>query len=386
MSSTLLHDLTPHFPEFAQFHSTPDLESSQLYQELLPEIERVLEAYEYGEYAAPAAPKSRYRVVAWNIERGTHFQEIVEILKKHPELSRADIYLITEADLGMARSHNRNIAQELAEALQLNYFFAPSYLNLSKGCGHEAEYDGENTLGIHGNAILSRYPLTNFRTVKMPNGKDKMKGREKRIGHQRALVCDIALGDRQLTTACIHLDAHSTRHHRVTQMNCVLDSLREVPKDQATLIGGDWNTSTYNSHRAVSAIIGFWVRIAMGVDNMICNHYPHPDRFWEKKLFERLKAEGFNLDRWNEVGEGTLVYDIKDPNQFKNLREWIPNFCFRFIEWSLREHNGICGFKLDWLAGRNVTPSNPRVIDGLYMGNKKVSDHEAIMADFKMPS
>lgn len=384
MSSSLLHDLTPHFPEFAQFRSTPDLESSNLYQELLPDIERVLESYECGAYAPAVGPKSRYRVVAWNIERGSHFQEIVEILKKHPELSGADIYLITEADLGMARSRNRNVAQELARKLNLNYFFAPSYLNLSKGCSHESEYDGENTLGIHGNAILSRYPMSQFRTIKMPNGKDKMKGLEKRIGHQRALVCDIDTGDRVLTAACIHLDAHSKRRHRVKQMNCVLDVLRDVPPKQATLIGGDWNTSTYNSHRAVSAITGFWVRVAMGVDNMVRNHYPRPDHFWEKNLFTRLREEGFDYNRWNQVDTGTLVYDIKDPRQFKNLREWIPKFCFRFIEWSLREQNGICGFKLDWLAGRHLTPSNARVIDGLYLGGIKASDHEAILADFKL--
>ena len=384
MRSSLIHDLTPHFSDFAQHHSTNDLEASELYRSLKPAIEKILGAHEAGNFAPTAAPKTDYRVVSWNIERGSRFKEIVELLSSHVDLAGADIYLITEADLGMARSYNRNVAKELARALELNYVFVPSYLNLSKGCGHEQEFEEENTLGIHGNAILSRYPLSNFRTIKMPNGKDKMKGREKRIGSQASLVCDVHLGDKTMTTACIHLDAHSSQQRRVEQMNCVLRELHPLPEDQPTLIGGDWNTSTYNSSRAIHAIIGFWVRMSMGIDNMMINHYPHPDRYWEKNLFKTLEMAGFDYKNWNELGVNTLSYDIKDPNQFKNLREWIPKFCFRFIEWSVRNHNGICGFKLDWMAGRKLQPARPRVISNLRVGNVKPSDHEAIVADFRL--
>jgi len=327
-------------------------------------------------------PKERYRAVAWNIERGTHLEGIIKTLKTHPELSGADLYLITEADLGMARSHNRNVARELAEALQLNYFFAPSYLNLSKGCGHEKEFDGENTLGIHGNTILSRYPLQNFRTVELPSGKDKMKGNEKRIGHQRALIADIALGNTTLTTSCIHLDAHSSQKRRTEQLRCVLNALEGTTCP--TLIGGDWNTSTYNSSRAIHAVIGFWIRVFMGTGNMIRNHYPYPDRFWEKELFTMLETHGFDYQKWNELGVGTIIYNVKDIQQYKNLSEWIPQWCFRFIEWSLKEHNGLCPLKLDWFAGKNLTPTKPKVIDNLVVNGTKLSDHEAIVTDFSL--
>ncbi len=383
MSHTLSHDLTNHFPEFARFNSTPDLESSSLFQQLKPQIMKVLEGFEHESFAPTAAPKQNYKAVAWNIERGRHYKGVRSILGEHPEIADADIFLLTECDLGMARSENRHVARQLAEELNLNYFFAPSYINLSKGCGHEVEYDGENTLGIHGNAIFSRYPLSNFRTADLPNGKDKMKGNEKRIGQQKALVADVELGNQTVTVACAHLDAHSSQNRRAEQLSCVIDLIEKSGEPHPIILGGDWNTSTYNSSRAIHAIIGFWVRVCSGIDNMIVNHYPHPDRFWEKKLFEMLEERGFDYKNANKYGAGTLIYDIKDPEQEKNLKEWVPPWCFRFIEWALRNHNGRLEFKLDWLAGRKLETFNPKVIENVVVDGKRSSDHAAITTEFR---
>lgn len=384
MSSALTHDLACYFPHLAEYNSSETLHASQIYRELEDRIARILQGYEYQDLVPPAEPKTRYRAVAWNIERGAHLEGIISLLKTHPALRDADLYLITEADLGMARSQNRHIARELASALQLNYYFAPSYLNLSKGCGHEIEIAGENSLGIHGNAILSRYPLTHLHTIALPNGKDKMKGKEKRIGNQRALIADVELGGQKITVSCIHLDAHSSQKHRATQMRSVLDALAQGAENQPMLIGGDWNTSTYNSSRAIHAIIGFWIRVLMGVGNMIRNHYPYPERFWEKELFALLTARGFDYEHCNEVGVGTLAYNIYDIKQYKNLGDWIPQWCFRFIEWSLRKHNGRCSFKLDWFATRGLSPHQPKVVPNLVVNGTRVSDHDAIVTEFSL--
>lgn len=383
MSENLTHDLTPFFPEFARFNSTRDLESSSLFQELRPKIESVLESYEKGCFAPTHASKEAYRAVAWNIERGRHYSGVRTILAEHPEIANADLFLITECDLGMARSGNLYVARNLAEDLKLNYFFAPSYINLSKGCGHEVEYDGDNTLGIHGSTIFSRYPMSNYKTIRLPGGKDKMKGNEKRIGSQRALVVDVHLGNQTITAACIHLDAHSSQQRRAEQIRCVLDVINESKTNHPVLIGGDWNTSTYNSSRTVHAVIGFWIRVAIGVDNMIRNHYPYPDRYWEKELFEMIENYGYDYKSANVEGVGTLAYDIKDFEQERNLRDWIPNWCFRFIEWSLRNHNGRLQFKLDWFAGRTLKTFNPQVIENVVVDGKRASDHFVISTDFK---
>jgi endonuclease/exonuclease/phosphatase family metal-dependent hydrolase len=398
------HDLHPHIPSLLDFHSTKSLEESELYRELKPRILKVLNSYELETLAPPAPAEPYYRAVAWNIERGMRFEEIIHFLKNHPVLSTADILLITEADLGMARSGNRNVAREIAEKLKMNYFFAPSYLNLAKGCGIEHEFEGENEIGIHGNAILSRYPIHKPRIVPLPNTHDKMKGREKRIGNQRALVATIDLAGEPLRVGCVHLDVRSTQKHRRLQLQKVVEAINAEQQENPTsgfagagvLIGGDWNTSTYDSHSTLSAIIGFWVRVFMGTGNMIRNHYLKPDGFFERKLFRMLEESGFDYKGCNEIGVGTNHYSVEDIKQFKNLREWIPLWCFKCIEWALKDHGGRCSFKLDWFAQKRLKilkegevssdrkgPSfSPKVIGNLIHNGQSASDHDAIVVDF----
>ena len=74
-----------------------------------------------------------------------------------------------------------------------NYAFAPVYVALQKGSGVESESEGENTKSIHGLALFSRWPMKNVHAIPLPNGKDKMWGKEKRLGYLRALIADIPL-------------------------------------------------------------------------------------------------------------------------------------------------------------------------------------------------
>src|SRR5581483_9178592 len=120
---------------------------------------------------APA--RSRYRFVAWNIERGTQYDAQLQAFRSHPYLQRCDVLLITEADAGMARSGNRMVAEALARALEMAQVFAPCYIALGKGSGVERQSAGENRFGLHGNAILSRYPLRDVRLIPLDNGVDK---------------------------------------------------------------------------------------------------------------------------------------------------------------------------------------------------------------------
>src|SRR4051794_15348309 len=99
----------------------------------------------------------------------------------------------------MARSGNLAVAREIARELRMHYAFAPCYLNLTKGAGVEYDAPGENRTGLHGNAILSRYPLGRLRMIALENGIDKMAGREKRIGQQAALAADVLLPDGPVT-------------------------------------------------------------------------------------------------------------------------------------------------------------------------------------------
>ena len=88
--------------------------------------------------------------------------------------------------------------------------------------------------------------------IVLKNGKDKMRGREKRLGRQTAVAADVVFPNGWVTAVSAHLDANSTQAHRRDQMRDILNAIGD---DAPAVIGGDWNTTTYNSSRAFYAII-----------------------------------------------------------------------------------------------------------------------------------
>jgi endonuclease/exonuclease/phosphatase family metal-dependent hydrolase len=340
---------------------------------------------------APVVPSSsgqgqrQINVTAWNIERGKRLEGVVSVLNTHPQIKDSDLLLLTELDYGMARTSNRFVAREIAQELMMNYAFAPCYLSLVKGNGSELNVEGENTQALHGNALFSRYPLINAHSFALPNGIDKFRGKEKRLGCQRAVVADVDHPAGMFRAVSLHLDAHSTQRHRRRQMQLVLDHVESLRPRLPILIGGDWNTSGYNSKRAFYTIAGFWRRVMMGVGHVLRNHYVHPERWFERDLFGELERRGFNYRDLNEMGVGTLHYDVKNIAVHESLADWVPVWCFKFLHWSLREYDGRASLKLDWFAGRHIAPVDREslgVIGNLVDKEGALSDHDAIVLSF----
>ena len=388
LSGGLAHSLGPFFSQLSGFNSTAALQASPLYARLQSEIERVLKTVIREDLAPPtSASRSSIRTAAWNIERGTHLEGVIRVLRDHPLLRDSDILFLTELDLGMARSNNRMVAQEIARALKLNYAFTPCYIALNKGSGLESEVPGENTQAIHGNALFSRHPLREAHAIAMPNGKDLMWGKEKRLGYQQAVVAivDHPLGS--VRAVSLHLDAHSTQKHRYRQMKIVLDHVQKLDPVLPVLIGGDWNTSTYNSRRALYSILGYCRRVLMGVRHVLEYHNPYPDRWFERHLFRELERQGYQYQNLNEPGVCTLHYNIQDLAANQRMGDWIPAWCFWFITWALQRTDGRCSIKLDWFAGKGISPdpnNPPRVVTDVHGEEDLLSDHDPIVLDFQL--
>ncbi|MBK9215389.1 MAG: hypothetical protein IPM59_07270 [Chloracidobacterium sp.] len=409
--SILEHDLNRHFSELLKFDSKPELETSSLWPEVRDEVERIMNAVVSeppasagGQFAGKESPRrkpaasdsnwppayaggSALHALAWNLERGIQFDGIANALATHPALTNKDVLMLPELDHGMARSGNRFVPTELAKRLGLNYAFAPVYIALQKGSGVEAQMEGENTLSIHGLAMMSPWPMANVHAVPLPNGKDKMWGKEKRLGWLRALIADIEHPAGTFRAVTVHLDVHCSREHRRRQMNIILDHLDTLPP-LPTIIGGDWNTTTFNAQTATHAILGYWRRVMMGVKNVAKNHFPHPDRYFEKGLFTDLGSRGFQYKAFNEPGVGTLHYHIDSIEKNTNLRDWVPEWCFKFIFWAAGRVGGGVSVRLDWFAGKGIEPASdtsPQTIGGLVNdAGEPLSDHDAITVSFHL--
>ena len=69
-----------------------------------------------------------------------------------------------------------------------------------------------------------------------------------------------------------------------------------------------------------------------------------------------------------------------------NLRDWVPEWCFKFIFWAAGRVGGSVSVRLDWFAGNGIRlapASSPRTIAGLTdKDGVPLSDHDAIALDF----
>lgn len=106
---------------------------------------------ETGSFACSEGMESRsaFRVISWNIARGSKLEGILEFLAT----ANADIIFLQEADKSARRTGYRNIAKEIAQKLRLNYVFGCEFEELAQGSTSSPAY--------HGQATLSRWPLSN---------------------------------------------------------------------------------------------------------------------------------------------------------------------------------------------------------------------------------
>ena len=88
-------------------------------------------------------------------------------------------------------------------------------------------------------------------------------------------------------------------------------------------------------------------------------------------------------------GGCTLHYDVKDLAANERIADWIPFWCFWFINWALAWNNGKCSAKLDWFAGKNIKPyegdgPSCRIACEVHNRKQPLSDHDPIILNFSL--
>jgi len=196
---------------------------------------------ETGSFASPQwllCPSSSVKVVCWNINRGSQLPRIIEFLSR----SKADILLLQEADLNARRTHHLNIAREIAKKLQLNYVFGREFQELTQGTRHFPAY--------HGQATLSRWPLSNARILRFQQQSNFWKPHwflpeiepfQERLGGRLALVADANVGEKIIVTYNLHLESRGDDRIRDAQMLETLQDAKRYRADTAVVLAGDLN-------------------------------------------------------------------------------------------------------------------------------------------------
>lgn len=188
-------------------------------------------------------------VAAYNMERGMKLEEQIRLFKEGPDFRDADVLLVSEVDRGCTRTQYRNVARELARALGMNYVYGVEYMELPRK--YKKTTDAIETICEHGNAVLSRYPITNYEQIRHAEtkywyippgpGRDNM---EPRLGGTMAIAADIALPGRTLRVYAMHLDSDLDNADKRAAAAAELTAHAAETKGPV-IMGGDCNTYTY---------------------------------------------------------------------------------------------------------------------------------------------
>jgi endonuclease/exonuclease/phosphatase family metal-dependent hydrolase len=284
--------------------------------------------------AKPNRPSSEalgpfIRATMWNIERGIEFEGIRISLtepdkfgkyieeKKDPKskpltkeelgvvsnqldiLKPTDLFILNEVDYGVTRTEYRNVARELAKALKMNYAYAVEFLEIDpldlglekvdledkaaqKDIQKSFEADKSRYLGLHGTAVLSRYPIRKASIRSLPVCYDWFLGEKKEIskleaskrtganlafmqritrevrrGGRTTLIVELAVPESPtgaVTVVAPHLETKCKPECRRKQMAEILGWIRG--DTNPVILGGDLNTSASDtSPTSVSKVI-----------------------------------------------------------------------------------------------------------------------------------
>lgn len=359
---TLDHALRDTLEHLATIRRRPQLLRDAVYRAQATELERVLAGFEWDLTATRPSSCRNLRAVAWNIERGKKWDSIATTLADHPALANADLILLNEVDIGMGRSGNANVAQELASRLGMGYVFCNYEVVLTPGDAFERDHGLHNELGLHGAALLTRLPVTRVGAIGLPEFKDKFHAVEKRLGGKRALFCEVTTATGPMSVVLPHLDPFASPRHRGAQMRRAVRCLDRW-NNSNVLLGGDLNTNTYDlgsPMRLLGDVASKLTRV--GFEETV-RQYMTPGAVFEAPTFEALREADLEIDGFNAPDYGSIVFDIYDPE----LRDWTDKYLPRpvrmWLERRLRPWDGAVPLRIDWFAGRGITPSDPGVVD-----------------------
>jgi endonuclease/exonuclease/phosphatase family metal-dependent hydrolase len=183
-------------------------------------------------------PPDSIRVVNWNINRGLRLQGVIEFLAS----AKADVVLLQESDLNARRTHHLNVAKEIAQKLQMNYVFGREFQELTQGSRASPAY--------HGQATLSRWPLSNSRILRFQKQSDFWRPRwflpeiepfQERIGGRLAQVCETNIAGKKLVTYNVHLESKGDDALRCSQIEETLEDARRYEAGTPIVLAGDFN-------------------------------------------------------------------------------------------------------------------------------------------------
>ncbi len=282
------------------------------------------------------ARPEKLRVVAWNLERCKHVEASAGLISA----TGADVALLTEMDIGMARSGNRDTVADLAALLGMGHAAAVEFLELGLGdAREEVECHGmQNSGGLHCNAVLSCQNIGLAEVVHIGSGNDWLAGRlgkgQPRIGGRIAVMVKL-FSPKPIWVVAVHFESEDGPQDRAAEATHLVAGIDNLCGDAPVVIGGDFNFNRLT---------------AAGLRGQQLLTRPH----LHEPAFTVLQDGGFS---WADANTTEMT---------TRRHPWQHDFIAQ---------------KIDWIFVRGVKASNPRVRPACTSSGENLSDHEMLAVD-----
>jgi endonuclease/exonuclease/phosphatase family metal-dependent hydrolase len=296
-----------------------------------------------GPYPVRATADGPIRVVAWNVERLRHIDPIADTMNRLGPC----VSLLSEIDQGMARSGNSRGVLDLAERLGHAYAYGVEFVELD--LGNELERDNhagqQNVLGLHGNAVTANLRLYRPFLIRLEVNGDWFGWNrdEPRVGGRMAVGAQIDITGQRVTLVSVHLESHSDPSERATQTSRLLDLIDSYDATAPVLIGGDFNTSTFD--KELDGTKSRASAIAADPKRLISVERYEP-------LFALMAQRGFDWRCCNDLSKPTQRPGVK--------------------------HTSELLAKIDWFFTRSLRATDPTVVPALCPDGTPSSDHDCL--------
>jgi len=167
----------------------------------------------------------RLRVVTWNIHKGIggvdrryRLERTIEVLAA----LRPDLALLQEVAEGMPRCGMDNQLEELTTALDMRH--------VAFGAEHRFRVGG------YGNAILSRYPLTDSDRIDLTVGWRKRRGLVQARAHAK-----LEQGTRSVVVFNLHLGLSGAERAAQLERFLACHPFEHLQRETPVIVGGDFN-------------------------------------------------------------------------------------------------------------------------------------------------
>ena len=299
----------------------------------------------------PPTPAHVLRVAFWNAERAKYLEASADLLRA----AAADVVLLCEMDLGMARSGQHHTTRRLADALGLGYVFGVEFVELGLGDARERKWHAgdENRQGLHGGAILAGRELDRPALIRIDAGGTWFDGSrdEPRIGGRIAVAGKLEVGGQSVAFVSTHLESHSDPDDRAKQTRALLDAMDDYHGDGPVILGGDFNT-TSASFLALNGDPGK-KELERADPSRFLLPVPH------EPLFEVLRARGYDWAACNTAHATQRTRPDGTPEP---------------------PHG-----RIDWFFTRGLVSREPATIAAIDSAGTAISDHELIAVTIAPP-